>query len=201
MPSPPRKMFLTPEEYLAIDRASELRYEFYDGEMFPVGDPPRALNGLSLQRNRIGGNLFSDIHHQLDGHRFEVFFSDIRVTLDGNEFAYPDIVIVAGKPELIPDKLDSLLNPQVIIEVLSHPSDEWDWGHRFNRYQQRSSFQQYILIDRDAPVVASANRRSDGQWVWTEANWPDGVLVLDSVGIKVPLRDIYRRVFMPDHLA
>ncbi len=193
MESPPRKTYLLSEEYLALDRAAEFRYEFYDGQMFRVGDPPRAFDGASLQRNRIAGNLYSAVRHQFKDGRFEAFLSDIRVALDRKEFAYPDLVIISGKPELFPDRfrLDCLLNPRVIIEILPNFAVDWDWGHRFNHYQRHPSFQQYVLISQDAPAIAQFDRQADHTWVRTDIAWPDGVLTLDSVGVAISLPDIY----------
>ena len=185
---------ITPEEYLALDSAAEIRSEYYDGVMY-------AMSGASLPHNRINFNLARVLGNQLEGGPCEVFTNDLRVGSREGAFVYPDLVIVCGEPELRAGQFTTLLNPLIIIEVLSPSNQDWDRGGKFIEYQQISTLRQYILVHQAAPTVELHDRQPDGLWARTEIAWPDGVLTLASIGVAVPLREIYARVFPVDHPA
>ncbi len=192
MPASARKTFISPQEYLAIERAGEFKSEYYDGQMY-------AMSGASLPHNRIVSNLAGELHGQLKGGPCEVLATDMRVALGQSTFVYPDLVIVCDEPQLLDDEFDTLLNPRVIIEVLSPSTEKWDRGGKFAQYQQIPSLRHYILIGQDAPVVERHDLQADDRWLATDVPWPDGVLALDSVGVVISLRNIYFRVFSTTH--
>ena len=161
MPASARKPRLTAEEYLAIERAAEFKSEFYDGVMY-------AMSGASYEHNLINTNLLANLYNQLRGGPCRALVNDLRTSLTQSNYAYPDLVVVCGKPQFIDDQFDTITNPRAIIEVLS-PS-----------------------------TLELRDRQADGSWLTTQLVWPDGLLTLDSIGATVPLREIYLDVFPDD---
>ena len=194
MPAPARQARLTPEEYLAIDSAAEIRSEFYDGVMY-------AMSGASLPHNRLNQNLARALGNQLEGGPCEVFTNDLRVGVREGAYVYPDLVVICGEPQLRAGKFTTLLNPSVIIEVLSPSNQDWDRGGKFLEYQQIATLHHYILVHQVAPAVELYSRQPDGMWIRTDITWPDGVLAFASMGVAIPMRDIYARVFPPAQTA
>ncbi len=188
MSTPARKARLTPEEYLAIERAAEFKSEFYDGQM-------DAMSGASYEHSLINANLLANLGNQLRGGPCRALVNDLRTALTQGNYAYPDLVVVCGKPQFIDDQFDTVTNPSVIIEVLSPSTQKWDRGGKFAHYQRIATLQHYVLIGQDAPTVERRDRQTDGSWLATEIAWRDGVLTLDSIGAAVPLREVYLDVF------
>ena len=122
------KSYLTPEQYLELDRKAEFRSEYYDGEMF-------AMSGASLAHVRIVAKAMRDLGQQLRGARCEPFSNDLRVRVTPKLYAYPDIVIVCGEPQFADDTFDILINPSVIVEVLSKSTENYDRGLKARRYR------------------------------------------------------------------
>src|SRR5919199_1130147 len=130
------KTRLTPEQYLAIERKAEFKSEYYNGEMF-------AMAGASEPHNRIKDNLIGELHARLKVSACHSYSSDMRVKVSRTGlYTYPDIVIICGKPELEDAHGDTLLNPQVIIEVLSDSTEKYDRGKKFRHYKQIESLRE-----------------------------------------------------------
>src|SRR5437588_10225707 len=123
-----RKIHLTPEEYLALERKAQVRSEYLDGDMV-------AMSGGSREHNLIVGNIVGELSLQLKGHPYEVYPSDMRVKVSATGlYTYPDIMIVYGEPHLEDQRRDTLLNPVVIFEVLSESTESYDRGAKFAHY-------------------------------------------------------------------
>lgn len=179
---------LSAEEYLALDRASEIRSEFYDGEIF-------AMSGASLSHVRICGNLFSALRAGLEGGGCEAFSGALRVRVSSTGlYAYPDLIVVCGDPELVDDgHLDTLLNPALLIEVLSPSTEAWDRGGKFAHYRSLPSLQGYVLVSQDRPLVEVYTRQGDA-WILHTADHPEAVVALPRVDVELRLADVYHRV-------
>jgi Uma2 family endonuclease len=185
------KTRLTPEQYLAIERKAEFRSEYYRGEMF-------AMAGASLEHNRIKENLIIEIGARLKGGPCQSFSSDMRVKVSATGlYTYPDIVIVCGEPELEDAELDTLLNPQIIIEVLSESTAEYNRGKKFRQYRQIESFQEYILVAQDEPLIERSVRQPDGSWKQTFIEGLERDFTFATVPVQVPLADVYAGVVFP----
>jgi Uma2 family endonuclease len=131
------------EEYLEFERASETKHEYYGGEVL-------AMAGASYDHNTIVGNIFATLHAQLRGKPCRVNFSDIRVPIpDSGLFTYPDLTVVCGPPQFRDERRDSLLNPKVIIEVLSPSTESHDRGKKFQHYRTIASLDEYVLIAQE----------------------------------------------------
>ncbi len=190
MASVPRPS-LTQEQYLAIERAAEFKSEFYDGVMY-------AMSGASYEHSLINANLLINLGNQLRGGPCRALVNDLRTSLTQGNYAYPDLVVVCGKPQFIDDQFDTITNPRAIIEVLSPSTQKWDRGGKFAHYQRIATLQHYVLVGQDAPAVELRDRQADGSWLITQLAWPDGMLTLDSIGATVPLREVYLDVFPDD---
>jgi Uma2 family endonuclease len=184
----PQRSKWTVEDYLAFERESEEKHEFLDGEIF-------AMAGASLSHNRIVRNLNTTIHTQLRNSPCEVFPSDLRLKISATGlYTYPDIMVVCGEPQLEDTPTDTLLNPTLIIEVLSPSTEAYDRGKKFEHYRTLESFREYILIAQDRFHVEPYVRQADNQWLLSDYNKPDDVINLSSIDCTLLVGDIYEKV-------
>lgn len=183
------KKKLTEAEYLVIERAAEFRSEFYAGEMF-------AMAGTSHQHNEVKDNLIVELGSQLKGGSCRTYSSDMRVKVSRTGlYTYPDIVIVCGPPKFEDHtELDTLLNPQVVIEILSKSTAGYDRGKKFLHYQRLASVMEYVLVSQDRMRVERLVRQPDETWVLTTFEDPTGEFSLATVPVRVPMAEIYRGV-------
>jgi len=196
------KRRLTPQEYLAIDEASEIRHEFLDGEIF-------AMSGATFWHTLIKDNLSQVLRNKLaakDANDYYVLTSDQRVKVSATGlYTYPDILICCGEPVFDEEIRNTLMNPRVLIEVLSESTERYDRGAKFGHYRQLASVQEYLLIAQDRPCVERYVREpttgdsppAANRWVLTAVTDAAGSLLLESVGVEVTLADIYDRVVFP----
>ncbi len=186
------KTRLTVAEYLAIERRAEFKSEFFDGEMF-------AMAGASRHHNVINENLSTEIGARLKGGRCRTLSRDQRLKIDRTGlYCYPDLVIVCGPPEYADEDPDTLVNPRVVVEVLSDSTARYDRTTKFRHYQQLPSVQEYILVTQDEPLCERFSRQPDGTWVVDSFVGLDATLELKSVPIRIPLREIYAGVSFPE---
>lgn len=182
------KRLITPEEYLAIERDVEAKYEFYRGEMFAMG-------GASREHNLITGNVGASLHAQLANRPCEAYQNDMRVKVSTTGlYTYPDVVITCEKPRFEDDKFDTLLNPQSIVEVLSDSTEKYDRGKKFELYRQIDSLREYVLISQDRAHVEVFTRDGDGPWKLSEATGLDAAIELPVIGCRLQLVDVYAKV-------
>ena len=183
------KKKLTEAEYLVIERAAEFRSEFYAGKMF-------AMAGTSHQHNEVKDNLIVELGSQLKGGSCRTYSSDMRVKVSRTGlYTYPDIVIVCGPPKFEDHtELDTLLNPQVVIEILSKSTAGYDRGKKFLHYQRLASVMEYVLVSQDRMRVERLVRQPDETWVLTTFEDPTGEFSLATVPVRVPMAEIYRGV-------
>jgi Uma2 family endonuclease len=180
----------TVEQYLALERQADFKSEFCDGFII-------AMAGASRQHIIITGNLHADIHSQLKGRPCEAYMSEMRVRVNQTGlFTYPDVVAVCGEPRFLDDKGDTLLNPTLIVEVLSASTESYDRGNKFMRYRRLESLREYILVSQDKVLVERFTRQGD-EWLLTEFRSLDDTLRLASIDCAVPLREIYARIKFP----
>lgn len=181
--------FFTPEEYLSLERLSELRHEYLDGSVY-------AMAGESVAHSLICYNLGGITHAQLRGTPCRGFSPNMKVRAgEGGLYAYPDLTIVCGEPAFADARSDVLTNPTVIFEVLSPSTEAYDRGEKFSRYRaQVESLRDYVLIAQDKPRAERHARRDDGSWELSVVEGLGGVLELPSAGCRLPLAEIYERV-------
>lgn len=186
---------LTEAEYLARERKAECKSEFYRGEMF-------AMAGASREHNLISLNISGEARNALKGRSCETYQSDMRVKVSPTGlYTYPDVVIVCGERQFEDDELDTLLNPTVLVEVLSEATEKYDRGAKAAQYRQLAPLREHVLVAQAEPRVERFVRQPDGSWLLREVTKLEGALELESVGITIPLREIYRGVEFSDPAA
>jgi Uma2 family endonuclease len=180
----------TPEEYLALERQAESRNEYLKGEIF-------AMTGASRRHNLITGNAFAALHAQLRrGGGCEVYSTDMRVRIPEMDlYTYPDLSVTCGEPRFEDGELDTLLNPVLIVEVLSKTTESYDRGMKFSYYRTLPSFAEYLLLSQDRVHAEHFVREATDRWVLTETDDPAKTLELPSIGCTLALSDVYDRVF------
>lgn len=183
------KKVWTPEEYLAFERASAEKHELIDGQI-------RAMAGAGLKHVRIVRNVVSKLDAQLDDSRCEVLSNDMRTKIKlKDSYTYPDVVGVCGEPELEDNHFDTLLNPILIVEVLSPSTEAYDRDEKFQHYRRLETLQEYLMISARRVAVELHRRQPDGTWsLQAEGYELDNVITLTSIGCTLTLADIYRRV-------
>jgi Uma2 family endonuclease len=183
----PQSTLLTPQEYLDLERKSEIRSEYIDGEMV-------AMSGASLRHALIAGNLYRELSSQMRERACTAYAADLRVKVSPTGmYTYPDIVALCEKPELEDEQLDTLLNPAVIIEVLSDSTEAYDRGKKFAHYRRIDSLREYVLVSQNEIRIEYFVRAAD-RWILSEVSGPDAVLHLESIDCHVPVSTIYEKV-------
>ncbi len=178
----------TSEEYLAWERLQPEKHEFHGGEVF-------AMAGATFEHNLIVANVGGELRAALRQTPCRVYASDLRVKIPATGlYTYPDVSVVCGRPELEDDKLDTLLNPLVLVEVLSDSTEDYDRGTKFTNYRTIASFRDYVLISTDKVLVEYATRREDGSWVLREFRGGER-FTIESVGVELAVDELYLKVF------
>ena len=186
------EQIISPEEYLKKEREGNReqsgKYEYFDGKLTEMG-------GASAIHNDICTNLMGLLWFILRGKGYKIAHGDLRVAnLLEKSYCYPDIVVVKGKYEFTDDQFDTILNPLLIIEVLSGSTQERDRGEKFQVYRELVSLQEYVLVSQDACLVERYSRQSDGQWKFTYQTNPEQKITLESIQKELLLKDIYEGV-------
>ena len=189
------------EEYLEIERQSDVRHEFIDGEIY-------AMAGETESHSTINANLTADVVFQLKGKTCRAYSPNMKVQSghyfkqkknSKGLFSYPDLVVVCGNPEFLDDTRDVLTNPTVIFEVISPSTEAFDRSEKFSRYRAwNPTLTDYVLIWQIGPLVEHFQRQADNRWLLTIVEGLEGVLELENVGITLKLTDIYDRVEFED---
>ena len=188
------KRRLTPAEYLALEVASQGRHEFYAGEMF-------AMSGGSYWHNLVKYNLAHAVRNRLAGRGCTVLTSDQRVKVDATGlYTYPDVVVFCGKPVFEYGIHYSAVNPLVLVEVLSDSTEKYDRGVKFGHYRQLPSVQEFLVLAQDRVSVERYRRQTagyPGSWLLTAVSDSAGSVDFESLGIAVPVAEIYASVEFP----
>lgn len=190
MALPQPKTYYSPEEYLTLERAAEFKSEYFNGEII-------AMAGESLNHGRIKADTLKIIGRQLAGKDCEDFTSDTKVRTPGlNVFGYPDIVIVCGQILYHDQFQDVILNPKVIIEVLSPSTELYDRGEKFASFRQLESLTDYLLISQDKVRIEHYVRHGKF-WLLSEESDLANSIAIESIECTLPLNEVYARVQFP----
>ena len=174
---------MTEEEYLAFDRAADYKSEFVGGEMF-------AMSGGSLRHSAIAARTISELLNKLGAGGCQVFTSDTKIrTAKSRAYLYPDASVVCG--EVKRDHEDTLLNPIVIVEVLSPSTADYDHGKKFAMYREIPSLKDYLLLHTDTILVEHYSKDADGSWRLKEYEGIEAEFTLPSVGYTISMKSIY----------
>jgi Uma2 family endonuclease len=179
--------YLIEEEYLEFERNSEIKHEYFDGEIF-------AMSGASRKHNLIVSNVISSLMSQLKK-RCRVYPSDMRVKIETTKlYTYPDVMIVCGQDKFADKKEDILLNPDVIIEVLSDSTENYDRGKKFENYRKIGSLKEYVLISQHTRKIEKFLKTEHRRWIWDETDEEHKEIILESVGCALNLDEVYDKV-------
>jgi Uma2 family endonuclease len=179
---------VSPEEYLERERQAETRSEYRDGVIV-------AMSGASLRHGRMVRNLISLLDRRLAEGPCEVFATDLRLRVRAaNLYTYPAVMVICGEPESADERQDVVLNPVVIIEVLSKSTEKYDRGEKFANYRMIPSLKEYLMATQDRVLVEQHTKQSDGEWTRTEHSDASGLIRLESIGVELAVADIYRKV-------
>jgi Uma2 family endonuclease len=182
---------LTAQQYLEIERRAEYKSEFLNGEMF-------AMSGASRAHNLIATNVTRELSGQLRGRPCETYAGDMRVKVsETGLYTYPDVLVVCGEAEFEDAHVDTLLNPTVIVEVVSPSTEAYDRGEKFAQFRNLASLREYVLIAQDRPRLERF-RRSEGQdWLFSAVDGLEETAHLTAIGCDLALADVYERVPFP----
>ena len=178
---------LSEEQYLAIERVAEFKSEFLDGVMY-------AMSGGSMRHSALARNILAKLDVRLQPGECQTFGADLRVRVSSRMYAYPDVSVVCGKPQLADEQKDVLLNPIMISEVLSPSTELYDRGLKFQLYRSIPSLREYILVDQNKVQIEHYIRQDSSAWTLRDHQGLEQELKLDSIGVALPLRLIYAGV-------
>jgi Uma2 family endonuclease len=183
---------LTEAEYLEIERAAEFKSEFFDGEMF-------AMAGGTPQHSLIATNLAAEFQNRLKNHACTAYNTDLRIKVEATGLlTYPDLSVICGPLQFAEGTDDTVMNPTVLVEVLSNSTEAYDRGRKFEHYRQIPTLQEYLLVSQLEPRIEQFVRQSDGRWLLNEAAGMEKKLELPSLKITIALSEIFAKVnFVP----
>jgi Uma2 family endonuclease len=180
--------YISPEEYLRLERQSEYKSEYLNGEIF-------AMSGASRRHNLITANIGGEFNQQLRGKPCEAYISDMRVKVTATGlYTYPDVVVVCGEPKFEDRYLDTLLNPTVLVEVLSPSTERYDRIAKTSYYRTLNSLAEHLLVAQDEVRLERYVRQPNGEWLLSQWTSLDNVVEIASISCSLALRDVYDKV-------
>jgi Uma2 family endonuclease len=179
---------VTPEEYLAAERLSETKSEYLDGGVYP-------MTGARLNHILIVSNITAELSVQLRARPCCVLPSEMKVRLqESRKFFYPDVTVVCDAPQFHDERRDIILNPIIVVEVLSKSTEAFDRGAKFEAYQTLEPLKEYLLVAQDSPRIEQYVRDGDGSWKYRSASGLEDTLTLPSIGCTLNLGAVYDKV-------
>jgi len=185
------KHVISPEEYLHREKGAEFRSEYFRGEMF-------AMAGASANHNLIVGNCVQTLGQQLKKKPCRVYPSDLKLRIEATGlYTYPDLSVVCGEPQLESNGGDVLLNPVVLVEVLSDSTEAYDRGKKFEHYRTIPSLKHYVVVAQDRHSIDCFSRMPDGSWILTSCQALDEKVELDAIDSQLVAAEVYDKVVFP----
>lgn len=183
-----KKTLISETDYLEEERKALAKSEYYKGDVF-------AMSGASSKHNAITGALIGELYAFLKGKNCKVYPSDLRVHNPANGlYTYPDVTIVCGKEEYLDEEFDTLLNPTVLIEVLSPTTEEYDRGTKFKLYRSIPSLKNYIMISSTEVSAEIYTRMENNEWKLSMAKEKEGIIHISAIEYELALMDVYAQV-------
>ena len=193
MTQPQPVIRLTAEEYLRREHDAGERHEFYHGEVF-------AMAGGTPDHSLIISNVNRELGNRLKGKPCRVYESNLRIRVPRTTlYTYPDVSVICGERQFDPldSRKETVLNPTAVVEVLSPSTETWDRGGKFQNYRQIESLLEYVLVSTDKHLVETYVRQPDGTWIFNPTSGREGRAALKSLGVELPLTEIYDGVEFP----
>ncbi|MBN3894542.1 MAG: Uma2 family endonuclease [Nostoc sp.] len=183
-----QQRYYTPEEYLELEEAADYKSEYIDGQII-------SMAGGTANHNRIAGNFYAVLNFAFRQQEYEVFNSDMRLWIHQKRiYTYPDVTVIVGEPEFFNNRTDIITNPQVIVEVLSKSTKNYDRESKFQAYRTISTFQEYLLIDQTRIHIDQFSKTGKKQWALREYDQEDEAIALVTVPFEISLEDLYNKV-------
>jgi Uma2 family endonuclease len=180
--------YYTPEEYLALEETSEDKNEYRQGEIIP-------MVGATTNHNQIAGNFYRRFPLTINNQDYYTYMETVRLWLsDYSIYTYPDVMVIKGQPLYQGNSQSNVINPLIIVEVLSNSTQAYDRGDKFKSYRSLPTFQEYILIEQSSYSVERYSKQKDDQWLIDFVTGENAVLQLVSVDWQISLQDLYQRV-------
>lgn len=184
--TPPR--IYTPEEYLSLEATADYKSEYRDGEVV-------AMTGGTTNHNEIALNLAATLKLALRKQKYKVYIGDVRLWIPRyRQYTYPDVMVVQGQPIYAGTNTTTITNPQLIVEVLSQSTQNYDQGDKFMYYRSIPEMQEYILIDQKQFHVMQHAKTAEGKWLLSEYEGENAALVLNAIKFQITLQDLYEGV-------
>ena len=187
-----QKRYYTPEEYLALEEKAEYKHEYRDGEIVPI-------TGGTTNHNKIALNFAANLKFGLRGQNYDIYIGDVRLWIPRyRQYTYPDVMVIEGEPIYTGTGTTTVMNPSLIVEVLSKSTKNYDLGDKFIYYRSIPEFKEYILIDQSKYHLMQYAKNHEGQWLLSDQESAEAVLELRSIGFQINLSDIYENVNFAD---
>ena len=178
----------TLEDYRQLEKTAEFRSEYRDGEIVP-------MTGGTINYNRITGNIYACLKYALRGKNAEAFMNDLRLWIPRyRRGTYPDVMVISGQPVFSEGRKDEILNPVLIVEVLSNSTEDFDRENKFRFYRSIPEFREYVLVDQYEFLVEQYIKNESGQWLFQEYEGETSTVSFASVGVQMSTIDIYEAV-------
>jgi Uma2 family endonuclease len=182
------KTKLTSAEYLEFERKSEIKHEYFNGEIF-------VMSGAKRNHNKVATNINGLVWQHLKGKNCESYSNDMRVFVSKTGlYTYPDLVVVCGEPLFQDNVFDTLLNPVLLIEVLSETTESYDRGKKFQHYRSIESLEEYVLVSQTEARIEKYVKHGDGFWLLSEAVGLDSEIEFSSIECRIALAEVYDKI-------
>ncbi|MEQ9672041.1 Uma2 family endonuclease [Coleofasciculus sp. G2-EDA-02] len=187
-----QKRSYTPEEYLELEEKAEYKHEYRDGDIVP-------MTGGTTNHNEIALNFAANLKFGLRGQNYRVYIGDVRLWIPRyRQYTYPDVMVIEGEPIYTGTATTTVMNPSLIVEVLSKSTKNYDLGDKFIYYRSIPEFKEYILIDQTKYHVMQYAKNPNSQWLLSEQESAEAVLELRSIEFQINVSDIYENVNFAD---
>ncbi|MBD2385933.1 Uma2 family endonuclease [Cylindrospermum sp. FACHB-282] len=178
----------TPEEYLELEETAEYKNEYRDGEILPIPE-------VTTNHNKIAGNFCKKFPLTVQGQNYDIYMSDVKLWIPNYQlYTYPDVMVIKGEPIYEGTGTTNIINPLLVVEVLSNSTKSYDKTDKFKYYRSIPYLQEYIMIDQYSFAVEQFAKQSAGEWIFKEYEGENAVLKLHSVDFEITLPEIYQRV-------
>ncbi|WP_449418626.1 Uma2 family endonuclease [Phormidium nigroviride] len=180
--------YYSPEEYLALEEVADYKSEYIDGEIYP-------MTGGSTNHNQIAGNFYAELNFAFKKLDYRVYMGDVRLWMPKKRiYTYPDVMVVVGEPEYFNNRTDTIMNPKVIVEVLSKSTQGYDKSDKFDYYRSIPTFEEYILVEQTKIYIEQFYKTGKKRWSFGEYDAEDEAIALNSVPFEISLADVYNKV-------
>lgn len=181
--------YISEAEYLAFERESDIKHEYVNGRIY-------AMTGASWKHNVINASIVTTLNSQLANKNYIAVSNDMRLKVESDKvsFRYPDTLVICGKPDLLDNRNDTVLNPTVVIEVLSPSTALKDHNEKLDEYLKIETVQDYVIVSQHELKIEVYTRQNDAKWIYAPVRGVESSISLESIECTLSLADIYAKV-------